>query len=263
MYSYSSNLLMWPETTGYQTYTGGFDETDDGSAIESITIPDFAMNGTVYNTLWFSTNGSITFDAGTSQYDGYPSVETQICANNDDMELDPDTPIYLTDGDAHAVYYYIGTNYTKIICHQGYHGDEEVVGSWMLNIYRDSNYQWIETRLKVANENEIYAGPYNDPDPDVYELVSTNSQVWRGDLFGQNWEYMGQGSVISSETNSCSDLVCPTVAFKCLRTNKTCTCAKWKFFTAQCTRNQQALGLCSGTSGAYVPAITVCNQRLF
>ena len=37
----------------------------------------------------------------------------------------------------------------------------------------------------------------------------------------------------------------------------------WKYFTAQCTNIQQGLGICNGTSGAYVPAITVCIQRLF
>lgn len=62
---------------------------------------------------------------------------------------------------------------------------------------------------------------------------------------------------------SCSNKGCGTQkGFVCLRNNG-CTCAKWKFFTAQCSRNQQALGLCSGISGAYVPAITVCNLRLF
>ena len=36
----------------------------------------------------------------------------------------------------------------------------------------------------------------------------------------------------------------------------------WKYYTAQCTNIQQGLGICSGT-GAYLPAITVCIQKLF
>ena len=64
-------------------------------------------------------------------------------------------------------------------------------------------------------------------------------------------------------TKTCGNQGCGTQKGKVCLFNNTCTCAKWKFFTAQCSRNQQALGLCSGTSGAYVPAITVCNQRLF
>ena len=64
-------------------------------------------------------------------------------------------------------------------------------------------------------------------------------------------------------TKTCGNQGCGTQKGKVCLFNNSCTCAKWKFFTAQCSRNQQALGLCSGTSGAYVPAITVCNQRLF
>jgi len=50
---------------------------------------------------------------------------------------------------------------------------------------------------------------------------------------------------------------------RCKKDDGTYTMTTWKYFTAQCTRNQQALGICSGTSGAFVPAITVCLQRLF
>ena len=65
-------------------------------------------------------------------------------------------------------------------------------------------------------------------------------------------------------SKSCNAQVCDVPAFKCyVGVTSSCTCAKWKFFTAQCSRIQQSLGICSGTSGAYVPAITVCNQRLF
>lgn len=68
---------------------------------------------------------------------------------------------------------------------------------------------------------------------------------------------------------SCSPVFCSKPAFKCLlsrsagSTSKACTCSTWRYFTAQCTRRQAALGICSTTSGAYVPAITVCNQNLF
>jgi hypothetical protein len=53
------------------------------------------------------------------------------------------------------------------------------------------------------------------------------------------------------------------MGFRCKNVDDTYTTTTWKFFTAQCTRNQQALGICSGVSGAWVPAITVCNLRLF
>lgn len=64
-------------------------------------------------------------------------------------------------------------------------------------------------------------------------------------------------------SKSCSEQECNVPAFKCyVGSTSSCTCAKSKFYTAQCSRIQQSLGICSGTSGAYVPAITVCNQKL-
>ena len=42
-----------------------------------------------------------------------------------------------------------------------------------------------------------------------------------------------------------------------------CTCATWRFFFPQCTRANIVSGTCNGRAGAYVPAVTVCNQRLF
>jgi uncharacterized delta-60 repeat protein len=65
---------------------------------------------------------------------------------------------------------------------------------------------------------------------------------------------------ITENPNNCSQ-VCST-GFKCL-TNSTCSCRKWRFFYSGCNKRQQVLGICSGLSGAYVPAITVCNQKLF
>ena len=79
-----------------------------------------------------------------------------------------------------------------------------------------------------------------------------------------NIHSMGLYSSSTIPTKSCNNISCSTPAFKCyVGVTSSCTCAKWKFFTAQCSRIQQSLGICSGTSGAYVPAIPVCNQRLF
>jgi len=63
---------------------------------------------------------------------------------------------------------------------------------------------------------------------------------------------------------TCSNKGCGTAKGKvCKIGANSCTCAKIKFFNTQCSRIQQALGICSALNGAYVPAITVCNQRLF
>ena len=56
--------------------------------------------------------------------------------------------------------------------------------------------------------------------------------------------------VISEITvvESCGQ-TCGSTGISCLTSN-TCSCRKWRYFY-------------SGMSGAYVPAITVCNQQLF
>lgn len=55
---------------------------------------------------------------------------------------------------------------------------------------------------------------------------------------------------------------CGSTGFSCLK-KSTCSCRKWKIFYPRCSRILQALGTCSGRSGAWVPAVTICNQRLF
>jgi len=46
----------------------------------------------------------------------------------------------------------------------------------------------------------------------------------------------------------------------CRKPDGSLTCSKWTYFFADCPKNNM---MCSGMSGGYVPAITVCNQRLF
>lgn len=50
---------------------------------------------------------------------------------------------------------------------------------------------------------------------------------------------------------------------RCKKSDGTYTTVTWKLYYPQCSRILQALGICSSQAGAYVPAITVCNQALF
>lgn len=62
----------------------------------------------------------------------------------------------------------------------------------------------------------------------------------------------------------CSKKICTTPSFKCfVGVEASCVCAKAKYFYPKCKRSGVIAGTCYGKSGAYVPAITVCNQRLF
>jgi hypothetical protein len=50
---------------------------------------------------------------------------------------------------------------------------------------------------------------------------------------------------------------------KCKLASGQYTTATWKYFYPRCSRTLQSLGICSSKAGAWVPAITVCTQRLF
>jgi len=56
--------------------------------------------------------------------------------------------------------------------------------------------------------------------------------------------------------------VLTTLRQNCARANSRINklCGGWKYFMADCPKGNM---LCSGMSGAWVPAITVCAQRLF
>ena len=57
----------------------------------------------------------------------------------------------------------------------------------------------------------------------------------------------------------------PNIQLKCVKSvtdggSEVFTCATWRYFRVNCPKvNFQ----CSSLSGAYVAAITVCNQKLF
>lgn len=119
----------------------------------------------------------------------------------------------------------------------------------------------VGTPISVLTLNEtLPPGPYRvgfDADSD-------------GDNNDGNNEYKAyftDFSVVSSDqATSCPKTTCPTEGFACRKktsSTSSCACSTWKYYYAQCSRNQVALGICSASSGAYVPAITVCNQRLF
>ena len=124
--------------------------------------------------------------------------------------------------------------------------------------------------VALRSDNTVWAWGYNS-----YGQLGDDTDVNKSSpvqIYGQasGWKAVSAGLdhavALANElppSKSCSSLTCSTPAFKCyVGVTESCACARWKFYTAQCTRIQQSLGICSGTSGAYVPAITVCNQKL-
>lgn len=197
-YSYnSSTSLNWPSSaTGYTLYTGSFTSVDDGATIQPIVLPvSFVTNGQSSTNLYVSTNGYFTLGSGIgSIYSGpFLSNPAAMAGNPSDNWLQPG--LVMSDGDTQNVYYQTGTDgsksYVKLLVYGGAYGATTTPRSWLANFYRDTTYEWFEVRAKSNVVGS--AGPYNAVS--VAQSSSTTSRVWRGDLNGQNWVYMGFGSV--------------------------------------------------------------------
>ena len=102
----------------------------------------------------------------------------------------------LTDGTTMNAYYRItqesGKSKIELKVFQASLSAQSTPFSYQLNLYRDSTYEWVETRVKSNTSGLV--GPYNAVS--VAQGASTTSRVWRGDLLGQNWVYLGTGTVV-------------------------------------------------------------------
>ena len=196
-YSYSATLLPWPATTGYTQYTGSYTSIDDGSSTRSATLPvAFSMNATSSTAVFMSTNGFFTLASGNGGiYSSPQQLSGMLAGNPGDNWLQ--NGLTMTDGDQQYWWYKVSSDGSgkyniKNICFNGVYGNSTFPRSWLGNLYRDSTYQWYETRVKLNTAGTV--GPYNGSS--VEQSASTTSRVWRGDLNGQNWTYMGTGSVV-------------------------------------------------------------------
>ena len=199
-WSYNNSVnLSWPSNTvGYTLYNGGVTSIDDGYTNNPIlSLDNFEMdNQGPTNQIYVSTNGYITFGSGSSAIIQSPQQQSSpaaVCGNPSDNWLQ--SGLVMTDGDTQNIYYMtggtVGRSYVKFIVYGGTYGAATSPTSWLLNYYIDGQYQWVETRVK--NTVRGNAGPYNVSD--VSQVASTTSKVWRGDLNGQNWVYLGTGSI--------------------------------------------------------------------
>ena len=198
-YSYEPSVnLSWPASSaGYTLYTGGVTNADDGFTNLPITLPtSFSTNGVSSSNLYVSTNGFFTIGSGSGTILPGPTQATpaSMAANPSDNWLQPG--LTMTDGDVQNVYYQTGTSggtkyFVKLLVYGGTYGAQTSPTSWIANFYRDSTYQWLEVRAKSTLRGSV--GPYNAVS--VAQPSSTTSRVWRGDLNGQNWVYLGTGSV--------------------------------------------------------------------
>ena len=202
------NLVFPPNTdldtpTGYTKYTGPWSEGyDDGWADNPIVLPtSFYINNIGSTNLYVSTNGYFTLGSGNGNN---PSTPAELSnppgagGNTFDLEIIPGT--ILSDENYMGLFTKTFTNGIKhnvklvVFCTRCCGGDTP--RSYILNFYRDSNYQYIETRLNYTNPFTNYVGPYDETDSgNVYKTPTITSQVWRGSLIGTNWNYLGMGVV--------------------------------------------------------------------
>lgn len=196
----SLNTLNWTDSTvGYTLLTGGVTSSDDGYWVNPITIPTYYTNNQTSSNLYISTNGVVSLGSGYDDCCPYTPQDSSnpalISGNAGDMWANPGES--LTDGTTQNAYYKITQNGDRskieLKVFQAILSDQNEPYSYQLNLYRDSTYQWVETRVK-SNTSSSTVGPYNDTD--VSEPSSTVSGVWRGDLLGQNWVYLGTGTVV-------------------------------------------------------------------
>ena len=162
------------------------------------------MNGTPSSNLYVSTNGYFTLGSGsitrfTSPTSGPPST---LCGNPGDNYLSPGAP--LNDSTTQNVWYRTGyegegKHFIKLLVYGGTccNASTLIPTSWVANFYRDTEYQWLEVMVKSTSTIQGSAGPYNVSS--VAQTPGTATKVWRGDLNGENWVYMGLGTVGTPE----------------------------------------------------------------
>jgi hypothetical protein len=204
-----SQTLTWPPSTStYTLYSGGFTSVDDGYTSSPITLPTtFYMNGTPSSNLYVGTNGYFTLGLGsggnsTSPTPGPPST---LCGNPGDNWLSPGADLSDSTTQKQNLYYRTGydgegRHYVKLLVYSGIYGStllNQTPSSWVANFYRDTEYQWLEVMIKSTSTVRGSAGPYNASN--VAQTPGTATKVWRGDLNGTNWEFMGLGTVGTPE----------------------------------------------------------------
>jgi hypothetical protein len=179
----SDEISIFPaNSNGYTLYTGNWTNYDDGQTTGEIPFAGEFLSNNISDTKFIlSTNGYLF--GVNSEYD--------INANSQDLYLTPGGP--LDDGDIQN-FWYKNNNYyakwkTSALVYCGHYNDETVPYSYILNVYRDGQYQYVEACCKTNVGGD--AGPNG-----FVENSSIATQVWQSDLDGTNWTYLGYGSIV-------------------------------------------------------------------
>ena len=181
----SESSVFPANSDGYTLYTGAWTFFDDGQTVDSFPLGGgFSYNDLVNNVAHLSTNGYMILDNGLFD----------IIGNGGDLFLTPGDS--LNDGDTQNFWYQSTGDLVKwktsMLIYCGYCCgtiNQETPYSYIINIYRDANFQYIETCSKTNIADNTGPGT-NATSP------STATQVWQSDLNGTTWTLLGYGSVI-------------------------------------------------------------------
>jgi len=115
----------------------------------------------------------------------------------------------------------------------------------------DETSQWDDHCLQgLTGRKEIY-----------YLMLSRGNNL---PLSSQDAQLAAQRfmDTIGTTVTLCTPITCNVGGLPCQLTTS-CTCPKSRLFAAGCSLKQSNSNICSTSNAAYVPAITVCRQRLF
>lgn len=178
-------ISIFPASSdGYTLYTGTWSSYDDGQTDDTFPLAgDFYGVGISDNTSFLSTNGFMI----------PPNSGQTINGNRGDLFITPGNS--LNDGDTQNFWYqnYVGDSRwrTSILVYCGHccdPVDQQTPYSYILNIYRDTQHQYIEACAKTNLADS--AGPNSNTQP-----ANNISQVWQSDLGGNSWTLLGYGYV--------------------------------------------------------------------
>lgn len=199
-YSYTTSTISFPSTSGYTLYNGGWEfagsypaEPDDDYTFDPILLDTtFYLNGGGSSNLYVNSNGWVSLSYGWSDIETTP-VTYGLGGYWEDTRIYEGQPVGVN---TQGVYYDVGSDsngsYIKLIVHcVTYSGEYDC--SWMLNWYRDSSYQYAVTRLLLTDP---LGGVFTGPNLITPEYSSTTSKVFRSELDGTGWTYLGTGNVV-------------------------------------------------------------------
>ena len=181
-----AEISVFPANSdGYTLYEGAWTYYDDGQIVDPVSYAgEFFTDGVGDTQFILSTNGYI-FGIINS---------LGIFGNGGDLFLTPGDS--LNDGDIQNFFYQNITNganwKTSILVYCGHccgTTPQETPYSYILNIYRDANFQYIETCAKSNTGDNTGPGTNTEP-------ANTATQVWQSDLTGVTWTYLGFGSIV-------------------------------------------------------------------